>query len=1032
MTYSYFTFAMVIRSLLLICFVLSIQSAFSIENVKDFHWKSRGFTENKGQFINKKGGPAIDVKYIYERNGYKILLRSNGFSYQVDYAEQAPLFSEAGPVLPELIQNQIPSKTYTHRIDIRFPGANPNPEIVSEEVLPGYYNYYNVEIPILAVHSFERVIYKSLYKNIDLAFYIKNKQPEYDFILHPGADIKDIQMLYEGMDAMSLDKSGAINLSNIYGDITERITESYQKEDRKKVAVTYQLEKSILSFKAGDYSPKRTLIIDPVPVLIWGRFFGGPNGYDAGVNVTVDSKDNNIVVGETSSPAIATTGAHQTVFGGNQDAFIARFNSAGVLLWATYYGGSGLDQGKDIETDSRDNIVVCGITASATGIATSSAYNQTLNYGQANAPISDAFLSKFDSTGMLLWGTYYGGEDYDEAWGLSLDLIGNIVMTGITKSNYYIASTGAYEYQVNIPPGSLTAVGFIAKFNPDGSNLVWGTYCGEYNEFGTYCSSVIVDSKNRIIVYGCTGMSDFIASPGAYQVNFGGGDSDAFLAAFNPDGSKIWGTYFGGNGTENSFGTFSWFFSRMSIDSEDNIVVTGCTTSTNGIASPASFDPVYNDSIDAFIAKFDKDGNRLWGTYYGGKKFDIGFNACIDNADNIYLIGVTWSATDIATPCSHQDSLAGNTQNTFIAKFTSSGNRIWGTYEACNNGSYGVGIAINHSNQLVVTGEVFQGTVSSNMLSPQYYGTVNGSSFFLSLFGERTPAKPMITGPANFCKGNHAVLKVSYGMSYLWSNGINTQTDTILQAGSYSVQVASDTFSCVLSSDTFRIDYIHPVIIPGDSGKICKGYTTGLTSSKALSYLWSEGDTTQSISVTLPGTYMVTIKDTSGCISSSQFTISKVIPPVVSLGNDTTLCEGTSKTIQLRIPGVSYLWSDGSVNSAYTISKPGLYRVSVIEYPCPAVSASINIKYISEIDYSVANLVTYNQDGLNDSFKIDNIVPGTHVEMYDRWGSQVFKSSNYQNNWYPDQLSAGVYYYHVSNDLSCVKEYKGWVQVIKE
>jgi hypothetical protein len=1029
---------MIIKRLLAIYLILWSQCAFSTEITKKFQWRSSGFTENKGQFVDEKSKTITDLKYVFDYNGLKILLKSSGFSYEVYYQEQAAPISEAGTTKSDALKQSIPFKIERHRVDICFIDANPNPEITHEKLLPGYYNYYNISAPVLNVHSYQRILYKDIYPHIDMAFYIKGNQPEYDFILNPGANIKDIQLMYDGMNSINIDMNGAINLHTKLGYITESITKSYQKEDHKQITVHYQYNSTTIGFHTDKYDKSKTLIIDPVPVMFWGRYFGGPAD-DNSNYISLDSKNNIVLTGTTGTLTtnFATSGAHQASIQGQSDAYIARFNSNGTLLWATYYGGSKSENSYNITIDPKDNIIICGSTGSSTGIATPGTYDTV--YDNDSTDFDDAFVSKFDSSGTLLWGTYYGGESEDRAYAVNLDLNGNIVLVGYTESNYYMTSPGSFQTQETIPkyPLGQFSLGFIAKFDSNGTAREWGTYYGggnSYTYFGAFCTSVAVDSKNTIVVYGYTDSTNTISSSGAYQLNYGGGEGDAFLAAFNTDGNRIWGTYYGGSGTEYySLGFAGDLFnsSTVKIDSNDDIIITGFTNSTNAIASPGAFQSDFAGYTDAFVTKFNNQGNRLWGTYYGGKSIDYSSNLAIGQNNNIYIIGYTGSSSNISTICSHQYNFSGY-EDAFIAAFNSSGNRIWGTYENNENGSVGYGIAIDNANNIIVSGVAFEGSVSSNMITTPFNGTVNNNSFFLSSYKERTPSLPEISGPSLFCQGKNIILTSSIGTAYQWSNGLSTQSITVTQPGSYKVNVSSDTFNCVLTSALFQVQYIQPVILPSDSGKFCNGDTATLVSSKGISYLWSNGDTTQSISVSTQGIYSVTVKDTSGCIASNKINITKVTPPSVFIGNDTTLCIGTNKTIQLNFPAANYLWMDGSAQSSYTISKPGTYSVLVTEYPCtPVLSNSINIQYISKIDYTVANLITYNDDRLNDAFLIGNIIPNTHVEIYNRWGDLVFRSDNYQNNWYPDQVSDGIYFYNVSNSNTCVGDYKGWVQIVK-
>ncbi len=132
---------------------------------------------------------------------------------------------------------------------------------------------------------------------------------------------------------------------------------------------------------------------------------------------------------------IATTGAYQSVLNGFDDAFIAKFNTLGAVLWGTYFGGSQEEQGNGIACDPSNNIVVVGNTTSPDGIASAKAYQPIYGGGP-----QDAFVAFLNTSGAMTWSTYYGGEQPDYGQGVCFDAFNNIVITGGTFSTTGIAS----------------------------------------------------------------------------------------------------------------------------------------------------------------------------------------------------------------------------------------------------------------------------------------------------------------------------------------------------------------------------------------------------------------------------------------------------------------------------------------------------------------------------------------------------------------------------------------------------------------
>jgi hypothetical protein len=238
-----------------------------------------------------------------------------------------------------------------------------------------------------------------------------------------------------------------------------------------------------------------------------------------------DLSGNVFLAGFTDSGAGISSGGHQTSFGGGSyDAYLVKFNSSGIRQWGSYYGGSDSDDGTSCCIDASGNLYLAGTTASTLNIA-SSGYQNTLG------GVNDAFLVKFNSSGTRLWGTYYGGTNYGNGSSCSTDASGNVYLAGHTASTGSIASGG---YQ-NTLAGSDDA--FLVKFNGSGVRQ-WGTYYGGTNY--DYSTSCCVNTSGNVYLAGYTESNSSIAS-GGHQNTFGGGSYDAFLVKLceNPSQPSI-------------------------------------------------------------------------------------------------------------------------------------------------------------------------------------------------------------------------------------------------------------------------------------------------------------------------------------------------------------------------------------------------------------------------------------------------------------------------------------------------------------
>ncbi len=258
---------------------------------------------------------------------------------------------------------------------------------------------------------------------------------------------------------------------------------------------------------------------------LWSTYFGG-TGDDQGYNVAVDGNGDVYLSGQTSSSSnIASNGAFQTIYGGGTyDAFLAKFNSAGNLLWSTYFGDAGDDEGRAVTIDALGNVSLVGRTTSTNNIATGGALQTAYGGGTY-----DAFVSQFDLNGNQLWATYYGDANDDEGLAITSDGTGNIYFTGVTGSNSNMTTGGAYQTTY----GGGTYDGLIVALDVNG-NLLWATY---YGGSGQDEGRGIKATAGNLYLAGRTASASGIASGGAFQTTFGGVPYDAFLVRFDFNGN---------------------------------------------------------------------------------------------------------------------------------------------------------------------------------------------------------------------------------------------------------------------------------------------------------------------------------------------------------------------------------------------------------------------------------------------------------------------------------------------------------------
>ncbi len=513
-----------------------------------------------------------------------------------------------------------------------------------------------------------------------------------------------------------------------------------------------------------------------------------------------------------SNNGIASAGSHQSSLVGDVEAFLVKFNSAGVRQWGTYYADVLNEYGYGCAFDGSGNAYLSGFTTSAGGslIATPGSHQSTMGGG-----IQDGFLVKFNSAGVRQWGTYYGGTGNDFGVNCVTDGTGNVFLSGRTAStnSAAISTPGCHQ---PISGGNFDA--YLVKFNSAGVRQ-WGTHYGGFGiDYGYSCAT---DASGNVFLSGSTDSNNSteIATVGSHQSVFGGGFGDAYLVKFNAAGVRQWGTYYGGNNYEEGV--------TCTTDISGNVYVGGQTSSATStiMATAGSHQASFGGgAYDAYLVKFNTNGVRQFGTYYGETGSDYGFALSVDQNLNIFLVGYTGTngGTSIATNGSHQPNMGGGTFDAFLAKFFD-----------C---------------PLLVTDAVNQMNVSCYGLND---GAVTAS---------------VTSGGSNF--------------TYSWSPIASTlQTITNLAPGFYTCVITN---TCG-SSSTQTVQITEPTSVSVTAGSnnsiICVGSTTTLTAigvggNGSFTYTWNPGSISNPavISPTVNTTYTVTAADVNGCAITTTLT----------------------------------------------------------------------------------------------------------------------------------------------------------------
>jgi len=611
-------------------------------------------------------------------------------------------------------------------IRMRLAGARPASRVAALEPLASTANYFIGSDPARwrrHVPAYRKVRYERVLPGVDVIYYGRRQQLEYDLVVAPGADASSIQLTFDGADKLRIGAGGELVIESKAGPLYQRPPVVYQEVDgtRRVVAANYVVKgRRDVAFRVGDYDSSRPLIIDPV--LAFSTYLGSNS---TGAGIAVDAAGDAYVTGTTNSLAFPTRSGFQGASGGGRDVFVTKFNSTGTgLIYSTYLGGSNDDVGSAIAIDADGNAYVAGTTfssnfplknaargnyaGSSTGTYGGDAFITKINpagsgliystylggssddtalsitadssgsayvtgiTASSNFPVqggiqgslkgsTDAFAAKLTASGAIAYSTYLGGGDQDQGFGIAADSAGNAYIAGSTSSVDF-PTLNPFQRKTCIPTtfNPKCANAFVAKLNEAGNSLIYSTYLGGQSVDSV--QAIAVDHTGSAYVAGFTNSPDFPATAGVVQDTFRGGPDDAFVAKLNPAGSGlVYATFLGGSGDDVANG--------ISIDAAGNAYVAGFTGSKDfPTASPAQGACGDANCNDVFVTALNVSGSALlYSTYLGGADFDRATAIALDRSGAAYITGEARSPNFPITQGAYQTIRAG-TIDAFVAK----------------------------------------------------------------------------------------------------------------------------------------------------------------------------------------------------------------------------------------------------------------------------------------------------------------------------------------------------------------------------
>jgi Bacterial Ig-like domain (group 1)/Beta-propeller repeat len=619
------------------------------------------------------------------------------------------------------------AKAADHRrivLGLAFLGANPETRLEGRGLLPGKVNYLIGSDPKkwhTNISSYGQVVYRDLWPGIDMVFRGDANRLKYEFVLRPGARVKDIRLAYRGADRLALGAGGQLLIATGAGTLTDARPVSYQEVRGRRVPVKSRFllepaagQTTAYGFGVGAYDPRRPLVIDPG--LLYSTYLGGAST-DVGNPIAVDAAGNAYVTGETSSNNFPTTvGAFDTTYNGNIDAFVTKLNATGTaLIYSTYLGGAaGSDRGFGITVDGAGNAFITGETASSNFPTTLGAFDTSFNLN------TDAFVTKLNAAGSgLVYSTYLGAGSNERGAGIAVDGAGSAYVAGRTNSSAFPTTLAAFDTTYN---GSDDA--FVTKLNPGGSApLAYSTFLGGAGDDRGF--GVAVDSAGSSYVTGETNSGSFPTTAGAFDTTQNGG-FDFFVTKLSAAGSAplAYSTFLGGGSDDRGRG--------IALDGAGSAYVTGLAL--GGFpTTPGAFDTSHNGGDDAVATKLNAAGSGLaYSTFLGGSGTDRGFSIAVDNVGSAHVTGETNSTGFPTTPGAFDTT--NNNADAFVTQLNQAGAAlVYSTFLGGSNDEQGFGIAVDAGGNAYVTGQTQSNNFPTTVGAFDTTYNTNGDAFVTKL-----------------------------------------------------------------------------------------------------------------------------------------------------------------------------------------------------------------------------------------------------------------------------------------------------------
>jgi len=748
--------------------------------------------------------------------------------------------------------------------------------------------------------------------------------------------------------------------------------------------------------------------------VAWGKSTGNGSTCLAGF-VEIDGDDNVIVSGYYYDAPLSFD-CIQLPNAGRSDVFVAKYFPDGTIQWAKHSTGSNDEYPTDLVLSKENDVVAVGHFLEGSGSFEGVPVQSFGGY--------DSFIAKLSPDGTVDWATSIGGSGGnlpDYIHGVDVDADNNVVITGMFESEEL------YIGDFRLPKKTISENFFVAKVSSQGQAM-WAKGTGLNIDASGY--SVKVGADGNIFVLGR--FYDGMITVDNFSLT-SAGEADGLLIKYSPNGQAIAAINFGGSNFDSG--------QRLEVDPYGNLVAAGYYYSESFHIGPFT-EVKAESSSDIFIARFDTDLNPLCLARVSGNAEVFLQSIDVDRSANIWV--AVKNGFGFGDVVFDTDYVVGSEVNTMVVSINDFDNFDVGSPSAVFDVYLGEDEDLcPNSNVLLDAGQFCIAAITwQDGSHDRFYSVLQPGQYWVEVNVNGVVARDTITffppfpqtlnlgKDTTLCLGQSLLLDAGNhcGLTFEWQDGTTTSTFIVTQPGNYSVLIKDGTETI---SDEIYVSY-HPVpdIDLGVDKTICSNDFVALdvTQTFPCEYEWSDGSGLPTRTIGEPGTYWV--KVTTNCVTASDtIKIAKPGPLEVELGEDRTICVGQTMMLGSEVAdAVSYKWQDNTIEPLLSVSTEGTYSVRVWN-GCVEKMDAVKVNVLDPKKLTLPNVITPNNDHKNDVFVIPEILNGSQLKIYNRWGEDVYYSSSYKNTWFGEDQSPGTYYYTLQG--VCPDPIKGSIHLLK-